>query len=216
MTRLILEYILDGPHPGYTFTTPGDGLDATALKTIWQNALPRGTGWRHYPGARALKGFPLDDGRQAALADVIVTDQQDETGRQGIRRAEITVLDAADYLDALALRLAMLPETARQEAGRRLSWGRWKQIADRAAPGTRRNSGQIVLAAPYTGVADWQVMEAIVLMVATAPPLRLLSGWPRVPPLTTLALDYHAEARLVALPLAAIERLDEIRPVICT
>ncbi|NPV66249.1 MAG: hypothetical protein HPY64_03795 [Anaerolineae bacterium] len=216
MTRLILEYVLDGPHPGYAFTTQVDGLDAAVLKIIWQNALPRGTGWRHYPGARALKGFPLEDGRQAALADVIVTNQKDETGRRGIRRAEITVLDAADYLDALALRLAMLPEAARDEARQRLSWGRWKQIADRTAPGTHRNGGQIVLAAPYTGIADWQVMEAIVLMVATAPPLRLLSGWPRVPPLTTLALDYHAEARLVALPLAAIERLDGIRPVICT
>jgi len=215
MTRLILEYVLDGPHPGYAFTTPADGLDAAALKTIWQNALPRGTGWRHYPGAQALKGFPLEDGRQAALADVIVTGQADETGRQGIRRAEITVLDTADYLDALALRLALLPGAARAEAERRLSLRRWKQIADRAAPKARRAGGQIVLAAPYTGVEDWQVMEAVVLMIATAPPLRLLAGWPRVPPLTTLALDYHAEARLVALPLEAVGRPNGIQPVIC-
>jgi len=58
-------------------------------------------------------------------------------------------------------------------------------------------------------------MEAVVLMVATAPPLRLLAGWPRVPPLTTLALDYHAEARLVALPLEAVGRPNGIQPVIC-
>jgi len=52
-------------------------------------------------------------------------------------------------------------------------------------------------------------------MIATAPPLRLLAGWPRVPPLTTLALDYHAEARLVALPLEAVGRPNGIQPVIC-
>ncbi|MBN2471978.1 MAG: hypothetical protein JXN59_14755 [Anaerolineae bacterium] len=214
MTDLVLEYVLDGRRPGYNFTTPTSGYDPETLKTIWQQAMPRGQGWRDFIGARALKCFPLAGGRQAAISEVTVTDQADEIGRQGIRRAAITLLDGADFLDYLALRLALLPEQARQEATRRLSWRRWKQIMDRAAPKARAKAGQIVLAGEYSGPAGWQVMEAAVLLVATSQRVRALKGWPRVLPLTTLALDPRDESRLVALPHASLPRLNGIRPIV--
>lgn len=213
MTDLVLEYVLDGRRPGYNFTTPTNSYDPDTLKAIWQQAMPRGQGWRDYIGARALKCFPLAGGRQAAIAEVTVTDQADEIGRQGIRRAEITLLDGAEFLDYLALRLALLPEQARQEAERRLSWRHWKRIMDRAAPKPRRQAGQIVLAGDYTSPAGWQVMEAAVLLVATSQHVRALKGWPRVLPLTTLALDPRDESRLVALPRAALPRLNGIRAI---
>jgi hypothetical protein len=213
MTDLVIAYVLDGPRPGYAFTTPPNGTDPETLKAIWRQAMPRGQGWRHYIGARTLKCFPLDGGRRAAIARVTVTDQADEIGRQGIRRAEITILSGEDILDYLALRLAMLPEAARAAAEERLTLPRWTQILDRALPKARRRAGQIVLAAPYTDAAGWQVVEAAVLMIATAPPLRLASGWPRIPPLTTLALDTREESRLVAVPLTELPRLHGVKPI---
>ncbi|MBN2469195.1 MAG: hypothetical protein JXN59_00620, partial [Anaerolineae bacterium] len=178
MTELVIAYVLDGKRPGYAFTTPTTGFDDQTLKTIWQNAMPRGQGWRRYIGARSLKCFALDGGRRLAVSDVCVTEQADETGRQGIRRAAITVLDAADYMDYLTLRLVMLPDRARQEAERLLDWRRWKQILDRAAPKARKKDGQIALAAPFSSIDNWQIVEAAVLMIATSARVRLLSGWP--------------------------------------
>lgn len=203
MRHLTLEYVLDSRRPGYAFTTPTDSFDQAALKAIWQGAMPRGQGWRGYIGARALKCFPLEGGRRVALCEVTVTDQADESGRRGIRRAEITVIEAGDYLGALRQRLAALPEPTRQAAGRRLTCWRWKCILDRALPKVRRSRGQIVLAAPYTTPADWAVVEAVVLRVATSRRLRALKGWPRVVSITTLALDPREESRIVALPLEA-------------
>ncbi len=214
MTDLVIEYVLDGPRPGYAFSTVPNGTDPETLRVIWQHAMPRGQGWRRYVGARTLKCFPLDGGRQAAIADVTVTGQTDETGRGGIRRTEITILSGDDTLDYLALRLALLPETARAAAAEHLTLARWKQIMDRALPKARRRAGQIVLAAPYRDAAGWQVVEAAVLMIATAPPLRLASGWGHTPALTTLALDTREESRLVAVPLAELPRLDGIRPIV--
>lgn len=214
MTGLVIEYVLDGKRPGYNFTTPTDGYDPAALKTIWRNAMPRGQGWRRYIGAHTLKCFPLNGGRQAAISEVTVTDQQDETGRQGIRRATITVLDGADFLDYLALRLAMLPAPLREEAEAHLSWWRWKRIMDRATPKARQRNSQIVLAADYTSPRQWQLIEAIVLTVATSMRVRALKGWPDVLPLTTLALDYREESRLVAIPTAEMARLNGVKPII--
>lgn len=214
MTALLIEYVLGGKRPGYNFTTPTDAYDPDTLKAIWRNAMPRGQGWRRYIGAHTLKCFPLNGGRRAAISEVTVTDQTDETGRQGIRRAAITLLEGSDFLDYLALRLAMLPTTVRDEAQERLNWWRWKRIMDRATPKTRQRNGQIVLAADYDTPQGWQLMEAVILTVATSMRVRALKGWPDVLPLTTLALDYREEARLVALPLAETDRLNGIKPIV--
>ncbi len=214
MPQLTLEYVLDSRRPGYTFTTPTDGLTDSMLRAVWRNALPRGQGWRAYTGAQSLKCFPLEGGRYAGISEVTVTDQADEGGRRGIRRADITILAGAEYLDYLTLRLAMLPEPAREEAERRLSWGRWRQIMDRAMPGVRRRSSQIVLTAPYTTPDDWLAVEATVLTVVTALRTRLLSGWPAVFPLTTLALDPREEGRVVAVPRQHAAGISRLHPIL--
>ncbi len=208
MQPLVIGYALDSPRPGYTFTSPTAGYDEATLKAIWQNAMPRGQGWSRYPGAQSLKCFPLDGGRRAALSEVTVTDQTDETGRQGIRRAEIAVIEATDCLEALKARLAAMPDHIHAATARLLTCWTWKRILDRAAPKVRARYAQIVLAAPYTGVADWRVMEAAVLRVATSRRLRAVRGCPRVVPLTTLALDPREESLIVALPLAEARRLN--------
>ena len=213
MDPLIIEYVLGTRRPGYTYTSPTGGYDENTLKTIWQQAMPRGQGWRRYIGARSLKCFALDNGRRAALVDVTVTDQTDEGGRQGIRRAVITVIDGAEYLPALQTRLAELPESVNQAAMQRLTCWRWKRILDRAAPKLRTQNRQIVLTAPYTDPTSWQVMEATLLHIAVSRKLRAVEGWPPVFPLTTLVLDPREETRLVALPLAKAKRQPGVKAI---
>ncbi len=55
MVDLVLEYVLNSRRPGYNFTTPTNGFSDSTLKAIWQQAMPRGQGWRHYIGAQSLK-----------------------------------------------------------------------------------------------------------------------------------------------------------------
>ncbi len=209
MQTLIIEYVLDGSRPGYQFTTPTNGIGETALKTIWRHAMPRGQGWGQFVGARSFKCFPLDGGRQIAFSEVTVTDQTDESGRRGIRRAEITLLDAEACPDALTLRLVMLPEAVRDAANGLLTFWRWKRILDRAVPKMRHKNGQIVLAYPYTGPEDWRIVEAAALTIVTSRRLRALKGGPCACPITTLALDHHDESALVAIPLALARGIKE-------
>ena len=213
MSDLVIEYVLDGKRPGYNFTTPTTSLSDSTRKAIWQQAMPRGQGWRRYIGAQSLKCFPVESDRRVAISEVTVTNQVDEGGRQGIRRAEIKLISAADFLDYLTLRLTMLPESVRAEADRKLSWWRWKRIMDRATPKVRQKKGQIILAAPYTSPRNWQLMEAVVLLVATSQRLRALKGWPAVHPLTTLALDPREESTLVALPANQVARLNGVKAI---
>ncbi len=213
MQPLVIEYVLDSHRPGYAFTAGTAGYDEATLKAIWRSAMPRGQGWRHYLGAESLKCFPLDAGRRVGIAQVTVTDQADEAGRQGIRRAEVSVIEAAGYLPLLKTRLAALPESVHEATTRLLTCWKWKRIIDRAAPKMRKKHGQIVLAAPYTSAPDWRVMEALVLRVATSRRLRAVKGCPRVVPLTTLALDPREESMVVALPLAEAHRLNGIRAI---
>ncbi|GAB4568983.1 MAG: hypothetical protein Kow0077_00770 [Anaerolineae bacterium] len=213
MTELEIAYRLDGRQPGYAFTTPTDGLSADTLRTIWQQAMPRGQGWRGFIGARTLKCFAVEGGRRAAIAEVTVTDQKDESGRQGIRRAVIRLLDGAAYLDYLALRLAMLPPDVRKAAGERLTRRRWQRIMRQATPGPRASGGQVVLTAAYHSPEDWQVVEAVVLSMALSQRVRALKGWPHILPLTTLALETREEGRIVAVPRAALAHLNGTRAV---
>jgi hypothetical protein len=199
---LVIEYVLDGKRPGYTFAQPANGTSESLLKAIWRQAMPRGQGWGAdtYQGARALKGFAVD-GNQIALSDVVVTEQQDEGGRRGIRRAEIRLMPAQDALSALRSRLAAYPAAVREAAHRKLTLGAWTRVLDRALPKVGSKNPQIILTYPYTGPNSWQVIEAIVLQLVTSWPLRAVPGWGHLPSFTTLALTHQDEARIVALPV---------------
>lgn len=213
MPDLVLEYVLDGRHPGYNFTTPTDRFDDATLKTIWRNAMPRGQGWGEYVGARSLKCFALAGGWRVAVSEVFVTNQVDEGGRRGIRRAEITVMPAEKFQAYLQVRLAMLPEPVREAAGEKLNWWRWRRILDRASKGRGKNKNQVVLAHPYTSEAGWQMAEAVLLQLATARRLRSVKGWERLNSLTTLALGHRDESRLVAIPLNKARDISDV-PVV--
>ncbi|GAB4480019.1 MAG: hypothetical protein Kow00124_26280 [Anaerolineae bacterium] len=208
--RLVIDYMLTGPRPGYTFLPPTDAFSEETLRAIWRAAMPRGQGWGdpRWVGARSIKAFPLDDGR-VALSEVTVTDREDEHGRRGIRRAEIAVLPAHACADHLRARLEAYPAEVRREAGHVLSLGRWVRILERAVPRPSRGGGAIVLAHPYQDAEGWRVIEFTILYLVTRWTLRALRGWPTVIPFTTLALDYRDESRVVALPL---DRARELRP----
>ncbi len=199
MHRLVIEYILDGKRPGYNFKPPTDGFDDATLKAIWRTAMPRGQGWGTdgFLGSWSIKTFPVDRSRMA-VSEVLVTDQIDEQGRRGIRRAEITVMNHSAYLSYLQTKLKHYPKSVQDAAERSLNRCVWRRIVDRAL---LRSGKQIVLAHPYRHVDDWQFVEALILHLVTSKRMRLIEGWGFTSPFTTLALDHRDESRIVALPL---------------
>lgn len=207
--RLIIEYALDaspprgldGMRPGYRFRPPVEGFDERTLNAVWRQAMPRGQGWGAdaLTGARSLKCFPLAGGL-VAVSNVVVTDQADEMGRRGIRRAEIDLLDARGYPAWLEGRLADTPAAIREAAGQRLAGALLRRMLNRAL---LRGGRQVALAHPYRSADAWQVIEALVLRLVTSPGVRLLEGWGPHTSFTTLALETQDESQIVALPLEA-------------
>jgi hypothetical protein len=200
MRQLVLEYVFEGHKRGYNFTSPTNGFNDDTLKTVWRNAMPRGQGWGApiYEGARSLKSFPLPDGR-LALADVVVTGLKDESGRAGIRRAGIDIMQPGEYLDALRVRFTRYPQAVQDEAAHKPRFGR------RRLPKVQGDS-QVVAAHPYTTAERWQLIEALVLYEAIELlDRRWLGG--RYFAFTTLALEYRDESQLVVLPEARATEL---------
>lgn len=195
MTRLVLEYLLEGHKRGYNFTTPTHGLDEDTLRHIWRSAMPRGQGWGAYIGAQSLKCFPLPNGR-IALSEVAVTDLRDESGRAGIRRAVIDVLSEDDCLARLEQRLHSYPPIIQERLQHMPTYLQRAKITNHAR---FKAEPQLVLSYPYDTPYAWQMIEALVLKLVLAPfgPLR---GWRQPLPFTTLALDYREESMLAALP----------------
>lgn len=211
MQPLVIEYLIEGRLKGYTFTSPTNGYSDAALKSIWRNAMPRGQGWNaeRYAGAHALKCFPLDE-RLLALAEVTVTDQRDESGRRGIRRAEIHVMHAEHCAAALRQRLRSYDPTTCDHLARLPNPRQWGQIVDRLLPVLGRDK-QLVLTRPYAH-DTWQVMEALVVKLA----LSLQVGLKRyhgVIPFTSLALDPREESPIVAVPADSIGKVANLTPV---
>ncbi len=211
MPHLVIEYVLNGERPGYTLKPSPNSFDEATLKAIWRQAMPRGQGWgtETYRGAYSLKCFPVGRHR-VAVSEVRVTELEDEEGRRGIRRAEITLLSVRDYLRYLRDKLAVFPDWVHFAAGRMLTLSRWSQIIDKALPGMRRKTPQIILAYPYSEPGSWQIVEALILKLATSWKLRALPGWGHAHSLTTLALSHWDESQIVALPL---EKASQARDV---
>jgi hypothetical protein len=210
MRELILEYVLEGQQRGYNFTSPTKGFHDDTLKSIWRSAMPRGQGWGAYVGARALKIFALEDGR-AALSEVIVTDLRDESGRGGIRRAVIQVMQPGALVEVLGIRLAHYPADVQAVIAKRPTLGQSARILERAMP-KMRNYPQLILSHPYANPTDWQTVEALALKLALSP---LLLKWRRdqLVPITTLALDYRDESAVVLLPADKAKTIAKV-PVI--
>jgi len=188
MKQLVLEYVLEGHKRGYNFTSSTQGFHDDVLKSIWRKAMPRGQGWNAavYAGARSLKSFWLEDGRMA-LSETVVTDMRDESGRGGIRRAVVSVMQPGEYVEVLRARLAEYPETVH------------RQTVHRLLPSPRGDK-QVILSHPYNDSTGWQTVEVLLLRHA----LKLAAGGfirsGRMVPFTTLALDYREEGQMVALP----------------
>jgi hypothetical protein len=201
MRQLVLEYVFEGHKRGYNITSPTNGFNDDTLKTVWRNAMPRGQGWgaEAYVNARSLKSFTLPDGR-IALADVNVTGLKDESGRGGIRKAVVDIMQPGEYLDALRARLSRYPQNVLAEANRKPGFGR------RRIPKVQGDA-QVVLAHPYTTVDTWQMIEALVLTEAVELLDRRWLG-SKYFPFTTLALEYRDESQVVVLPES---RANELR-----
>lgn len=217
MRRLEIGYVLDGARRGYNFTAPTDGVAPDALKAIWRGAMPRGQGWGDYPAARSLKCFELATG-EAVACNVTVTDQVDEVGRAGIRRAEILIFSPKEYRAYLLERLAALPPDIVAAAEKRLYSREWellfRKYRELSKPKTMIKP-QTILA--YDG--EWTFIEACVLLLMTRSTLlaNLIEVSPSINPFadrvfsfTTFALDYRDEGRLVALPLAKARAIDSV------
>lgn len=202
MRQLVIGYVLEGARRGYNFTSPTLGVDDHTLTLIWRSAMPRGQGWGAavYNGAAALKCFPVKAG-QIALSTVTVTDQSDENGRRGIRRAVIDILSPSDCLDRLVAQLASYPDGIRAQSEKHTGFWQRHQIMERAKP--EKNS-QAILLRTFSDSQDWQVVEATILRLVTGRknPRELL-------PFTTLALDYRDETALVGIPAQQISQIGD-------
>jgi len=207
MSELVIEYVLEGHRRGYNFTAPPQRerearYSAEVLRTVWRTAMPRGQGWGAdgYIGARSVKAFTLPDDR-IAVADVTVTDMQDENGRQGIRRATVDVMTPTVFGYHLASRLESYPAPVRAQAER------WHDRISKAMPRLKK-SHSLILSHPYVNAQSWWPVEAAVLLLAQNPPRRLQRKDTSQVTFTTLALDHRDGAHLIALPAdraAAIE-----------
>lgn len=210
---LVIEYVFEGHQRGYNFTSSTAGYSEETLKAVWRQAMPRGQGWGAAPfsGAQMLKGFPLPSG-QIALAEVVVTDREDEHGRRGIRRAVVDVLTADAAVERLRSRLASYPPEVQAHTDAHPTLGQWWRILTDALP---RLGGdpQVVLSRPYTTPQDWLRVEAFVIKVALSR-LIPLRRWGKVVPFTTLALEHRDESRLVALPAQRIATDARISPIL--
>jgi hypothetical protein len=204
MPPLVLEYVLEGHQRGYNFTAGTSGYSDDELKWIWRRAMPRGQGWSRYIGARSLKCFPLEEQRRVVVCDVIVTAQQDEHGRSGIRRAEIEILPETEYAAYLEQRLRSLSGSARARLERLPTFGQRLALTNALLS---RKQEQLALLHPFRQPEDWQVIEGLVMKLALNP-LGPMRNWGRVIPFTTLALSAQDETLLVALPTDKADSLD--------
>src|SRR5262245_53249533 len=145
MKQLIIEYLLEGHKRGYNFTSSTQGFHDDVLKSIWRKAMPRGQGWSAdvYAGARSLKSFLLEDGRMA-LSDAVVTEMRDESGRGGIRRAVVSVMQPGEYLEVLKAHLSQYPDALR------------RQVEYLILPSPRGDK-QLIFFHTYTDTMRWQV-----------------------------------------------------------
>ncbi len=204
---LVIEYVHEGHQRGYNYTSPTHGYDDETLKLIWRSAMPRGQGWgaEVYAEALSLKCFPVD-AYHIAVANVLVTDQVDDAGRRGIRRAEIAVYTNNDYLHFLQDKLAGYSPIVRATAERMLTICQRTRLIEKTLPKFRREP-QLILTHSYTSPASWQVIEAVIIRLALNPvvPMR---RWGAFIPFTTLALDYREESRMVALPKEKTAQID--------
>ncbi len=220
MARILhIDYVLEGGRRGYQFTEPTRDLDPALVKAIWQGAMPRGSAWGDaaYVGAVSLKSFPVDD-RHMAACEVTITDQADELGRRGIRKAIIHLLTLDEHAAYLRERLAAIPEEIVQHAEKRLYSREWellfRKYSDLHQPRTLIKP-QTVLAHDYTP-ANWRFVEACILLLVTRATLltNLIEITPKLNPFadralsfTTLALDPRGEGRIVAVPVDRVKAL---------
>lgn len=156
--------------------------------------MPKGQGWgaEIYVGAQSLKSFKLPDGR-VALSESVVTGQRDESGRGGIRRTNVDIMQPGEYQEELLARLRGYPEPIQKEFNRKMRFGEGRRIP------RSKGDGQVVLSHPYRSVEAWQVVEALILKAAWD---ELDKRWTqgKMISFTTLALDYRDESQLVVIP----------------
>lgn len=207
---LVLEYVFEGPQRGYNFTSPTHGYAEDTLKAIWRSAMPRGQGWTQYVGAESRKCFALPNGKWVS-SHVTVTDLADEGGRRGIRRAVIEVVPLHAYGAYLRQCLEALPAGVRDDADQQIAYWQRTRTLDRLA-GKIKKAEHLILTHPYSTLADWRFVEAVVLKLAITP-IGPLKAWGQRLGFTTLALAHHEEAPLVAMPAEKVATIRDV-PVV--
>ena len=185
---------------GYHCTEHSSGLSDSLIATLERKALPYGSGWGEYAGARSIKGFPLEKGTMA-LSFVEVTDQRDDHGRPGILRAHCVVADYKHYASLLrepdfgfAAAMGQDEASAGREATVQAGGGSVASVL-RALLGVFCQ-GKFILRRPYGAPAQWQATERTirrVLRLLPSPVLKRMS-------FTTLTLSTAERASLIAVP----------------
>jgi hypothetical protein len=190
ISTLKIEYALEGDQRGYRFTTPTQHIPDETLRTVWRNAMPRGQGWGNYVGAQSLKCFPVDDAHWA-LSETTVTDQQDESGRRGIRRTSIQLMRHDACVKYLRTYVEGFDRDNHRHHGPPM-----RAITDKAK-GKLHGDKPLILLHNYTTAVHWTWAEVATIVIALSR-IGIFGG--HIVPFTTLALDPREELQLVTIP----------------
>ncbi len=196
--KLTIGYVMQGHQRGYNFTTSTHGYADTVLKTIWRQVMPRGQGWSDYIGARSLKCFELPDG-EIALAEITVTDQQDENGRRGIRQAVVEVMPVQTFSHHLKFRILGYPSDTFAFANTAYEILKNVRI---------KKNAPLILAYDYKNPRFWWGMELLILKLVDNPP-RHLRRLPFPISFTTLTLDHLGETTIIGMPATKAAQISD-------
>lgn len=198
MNQLIIEYVLEGHQRGYNFTSPTRGYSDDVIKSIWRNTMPRGQGWSEYIGSRSIKCFELPSG-EIALAEITVTDQEDENGRRGIRRAVVDVMSLRSFSQQLKFRLLGYPSDS-------LAFANAAYEVIKSA--RLKKNAPLIIAYPFKNPRQWWGMELLILKLVDDPP-RHLRRMSFPISFTTLALDHLSENTIIGIPQAKAAQITD-------
>ncbi len=86
---------------GYLCVAHSEGLSKSTIATLERIALPFGSSWQLYMGARSVKAFPIDRGRMA-VSYVRITDNYDDHGRLGVLTCQCVVVKFEQFVDLIS------------------------------------------------------------------------------------------------------------------
>jgi len=179
---------------GYGFDYISPEISEGQIESIARNWAPTGQGWRQLLGVRFVRIIPLPD-NSVGWVELQVAEDQDEFGRSGLLRAEVSVAPRELATTLAHNHLSKLPIPIINASKRYmpgvagLYWRAFWRM-------------QTVVAAPLSFINKWSLIEAIVLRSFLALPRFIQSS----ATFTTLCLSPSNMGTIIGMPLEYLKR----------